>query len=196
MIKRVVVSALEDLQTSWRPVFPVQITYTRSEVNPQFVAIVPHSEVVVVVTFDVEMGRAPMSITLCIPYSMIEPIRAKLNAGFQSDQNEVDTTWLNRFRTNLQMAKVDLTVELGRNVTVDEVNAAVKAAADGALNGILEYCDDPIVSRDVVGNPASSIFDARLTTVMDGNFVKVVSWYDNEWGYSNRCVDLFRKMAG
>ena len=114
MIKRVVVSALEDLQTSWRPVFPVQITYTRSEVNPQFVAIVPHSEVVVVVTFDVEMGRAPMSITLCIPYSMIEPIRAKLNAGFQSDQNEVDTTWLNRFRTNLQMAKVDLAVELGR----------------------------------------------------------------------------------
>lgn len=114
MIKRVVVSALEDLQTSWRPVFPVQITYTRSEVNPQFVAIVPHSEVVVVVTFDVEMGRAPMSITLCVPYSMIEPIRAKLNAGFQSDQNEVDTTWLNRFRSNLQMARVDMAVELGR----------------------------------------------------------------------------------
>jgi flagellar motor switch protein FliM len=114
MIKRVVISALEDLQQSWRPVFPVQITFSRSEVNPQFVAIVPHSEVVVVVTFDVEMGRAPMSITLCIPYSMIEPIRAKLNAGFQSDQNEVDTTWLNRFRTNLQSAKVEVVVELGK----------------------------------------------------------------------------------
>ena len=114
MIRRVVISALEDLQASWRPVFPVQITYTRSEVNPQFVAIVPHSEVVVVVTFDVEMGRAPMSVTLCIPYSMIEPIRAKLNAGFQSDQNEVDTTWLNRFRTNLNSAKVEVGVELGR----------------------------------------------------------------------------------
>ena len=113
MIKRVVISALEDLQQSWRPVFPVQITYTRSEVNPQFVAIVPHSEVVVV-TFDVEMGRAPMSVTFCIPYSMIEPIRAKLNAGFQSDQNEVDTTWLNRFRTNLQGAKVEVIAELGR----------------------------------------------------------------------------------
>ena len=71
-------------------------------------------EVVVVVTFDVEMGRAPMSITLCIPYSMIEPIRAKLNAGFQSDQNEVDTTWLNRLRLNLEMAKVDMSVELGQ----------------------------------------------------------------------------------
>lgn len=114
MIKRVVISALEDLQGSWRPVFPVQITYSRSEVNPQFVAIVPHSEVVVVVTFDVEMGRAPMSVTVCIPYSMIEPIRARLNAGFQSDQNEVDTTWINRFRTNLNTAKVEVTAELGR----------------------------------------------------------------------------------
>ncbi len=114
MIKRVVISALEDLQGSWRPVFPVQITYSRSEVNPQFVAIVPHSEVVVVVTFDVEMGRAPMSVTVCIPYSMIEPIRARLNAGFQSDQNEVDTTWLNRFRTNLNSAKVEVAAELGR----------------------------------------------------------------------------------
>lgn len=115
MIRRVVISALEDLQASWRPVFPVQITYTRSEVNPQFVAIVPHSEVVVVVTFDVEMGRAPMSVTMCIPYSMIEPIRARLNAGFQSDQNEVDTTWINRFRTNLSSAKVEVTAELGRS---------------------------------------------------------------------------------
>ena len=115
MIKRVVISALEDLQGSWRPVFPVQITYSRSEVNPQFVAIVPHSEVVVVVTFDVEMGRAPMSVTVCIPYSMIEPIRARLNAGFQSDQNEVDTTWLNRFRTNLNSAKVEVAAELGRS---------------------------------------------------------------------------------
>ncbi len=114
MIKRTVISALEDLQASWRPVFPVQVNYSRSEVNPQFVAIVPHSEVVVVVTFDVEMGRAPMSVTLCIPYSMIEPIRAKLNAGFQSDQNEVDTTWLNRFRTNLNSATVEVLVELGR----------------------------------------------------------------------------------
>ena len=88
MIKRVTVSALEDLQSSWRPVFPVQINYTRAETNPQFVAIVPHSEIVIVVTFDVEIGRAPMAITLCVPYSMIEPIRTRLNAGFQSEQDE------------------------------------------------------------------------------------------------------------
>ena len=91
---------------------------------------------------------------------------------------------------------VDLTVELGKNVSADDINSVMKAAALGPLKGILEYCEDPIVSRDIVGNAHSSIFDSGLTTVIGGNFVKVVSWYDNEWGYSNRCVDLFRKMAG
>ncbi len=90
---------------------------------------------------------------------------------------------------------VDLTAELSKTVTIEEVNGAVKSAADGKMKGIMQYCTDPIVSKDIVGNPHSSIFDADLTMVMDGNFIKVVSWYDNEWGYSNRCVDLFRKMA-
>ncbi len=90
---------------------------------------------------------------------------------------------------------VDLVAELEKNVTVDEVNAAMKEAAEGKLKGILEYCEDPIVSVDIVGNPHSSIFDALSTSVMDGNLVKVLSWYDNEWGYSNRCVDLLKKMA-
>lgn len=90
---------------------------------------------------------------------------------------------------------VDLTAELAKNVTVDEVNAAMRKAAEGPLKGILEYCEDPIVSQDIVQNPHSSVFDSKLTMVIDGNFVKVVSWYDNEWGYSARCVDLFKKMA-
>ena len=90
---------------------------------------------------------------------------------------------------------VDLVVRLDRDVTAAEVNAAMKAAAEGELAGILEYTEDPIVSSDIVGNPASSIFDAQLTKVMDGNLVKVVSWYDNEWGYSNRVVDLLERMA-
>jgi glyceraldehyde 3-phosphate dehydrogenase len=90
---------------------------------------------------------------------------------------------------------VDLVVRLGRDVTAEEVNAAMKAAADGPMSGILEYTEDPIVSSDIVGNPASSIFDSQLTKVIDGNMVKVVSWYDNEWGYSNRVVDLLAKMA-
>jgi len=89
---------------------------------------------------------------------------------------------------------VDLSVELAKDVTVEDVNNAIKAAADGPLKGILNYCDEPIVSSDIVGNPNSSIFDSLCTMTM-GNFVKVVSWYDNEWGYSNRTVDIIKKLA-
>ncbi|MGC5033294.1 type I glyceraldehyde-3-phosphate dehydrogenase [Micromonospora sp. DT229] len=88
----------------------------------------------------------------------------------------------------------DLTVTVGRATTVDEVNAAIKAAAEGPLRGILTYNEDPIVSADIVTDPASCIFDAPLTKVV-GNQVKVVGWYDNEWGYSNRLVDLV-KLVG
>ena len=83
----------------------------------------------------------------------------------------------------------DLTFEAGRETTAEEVNAAVKAAAEGDLKGILKYTEDPIVSADIVTDPHSCIFDAGLTKVI-GNQVKVVGWYDNEWGYSNRCIDL------
>jgi glyceraldehyde 3-phosphate dehydrogenase len=92
---------------------------------------------------------------------------------------------------------VDLVAELKKDVTIEQVNAAIKSAANGKLKGILEYTEDPIVSIDIVGNPASSIFDALSTMVLEGtsNFVKVVSWYDNEWGYSCRVVDLAEKMG-
>jgi glyceraldehyde 3-phosphate dehydrogenase len=90
---------------------------------------------------------------------------------------------------------VDLVVELDRDVTVEEVNAAVRAAAEGPMAGILEYVEDPIVSTDIIGNPHSSIFDAGGTQVLGGNLVKVMSWYDNEWGYSNRVVDLAQRLA-
>ena len=83
----------------------------------------------------------------------------------------------------------DLTVELGRDATAEEVNAAVKAAADGPMKGYLRYSTDPIVSSDIVTDPASCIFDAGMTKVI-GNQIKVIGWYDNEWGYSNRLVDL------
>jgi glyceraldehyde 3-phosphate dehydrogenase len=89
---------------------------------------------------------------------------------------------------------VDLVAELKKEVTADEVNAAIKAAADGPLKGILEYCDEPIVSSDIIGNPASSVFDSLCTMTM-GKTVKVLSWYDNEWGYSNRTVDIMEKIA-
>lgn len=90
---------------------------------------------------------------------------------------------------------VDLVVELEKDVTVEEVNAAMRTAAEGELAGILEYSEEPLVSTDIIGNPYSSIFDANATQVMDGRFVKLVSWYDNEWGYSNRVVDLIEQLA-
>ena len=90
---------------------------------------------------------------------------------------------------------VDLTAELNRNVTKDEVNAAIKEAAEGSMKGVLQYVEDPIVSVDIIDNTHSSVFDSLLTQVMDGNFVKVVSWYDNEKGYSTRVGDLAAKLA-
>ena len=89
---------------------------------------------------------------------------------------------------------VDLVAVLGKEVTVEEVNAAFKKAAEGPLKGILAYCDEPIVSSDIVGDAHSSIFDS-LCTMVQGKTVKVVSWYDNEWGYSNRTVDILEKLA-
>ncbi|CAM3542699.1 type I glyceraldehyde-3-phosphate dehydrogenase [Brevibacillus invocatus] len=90
---------------------------------------------------------------------------------------------------------VDLVAELKKDVTVDEVNQALKDAANGKLKGILGYSEEPLVSSDYNGNPASSTIDALSTMVLEGNMVKVVSWYDNEWGYSNRVVDLCHYVA-
>ncbi|HVO24457.1 MAG TPA: type I glyceraldehyde-3-phosphate dehydrogenase [Candidatus Margulisiibacteriota bacterium] len=90
---------------------------------------------------------------------------------------------------------VDLTAELGKNTTDAEVNAAMKAAAAGPLKGVLDYCDEPLVSVDFNGTSFSSIFDAQCTKVMDGNFIKVLSWYDNEWGFSKRMGDV-TKLIG
>ncbi len=90
---------------------------------------------------------------------------------------------------------VDLTVELKKSATAEEINAAMKAASEERLKGIMQYCTDPIVSSDIVGNSHSCIFDAELTQVIDGSFAKVIGWYDNEWGYSTRVEDLIVKVA-
>jgi glyceraldehyde 3-phosphate dehydrogenase len=89
---------------------------------------------------------------------------------------------------------VDLVALVDKKTTAADVNAAFKAAADGALKGILQFCQEPLVSIDFRRNPHSSIVDAEYTKVMDGDFVKVLAWYDNEWGYSTRCVDLLKKV--
>ena len=90
---------------------------------------------------------------------------------------------------------VDLSVKLMRATSAEEINATMRKAAEGPLKGILQYCDEPLVSIDFKGNPHSSILDAQYTKVMDGDFVKILSWYDNEWGYSCRLVDLALKIG-
>ena len=108
---------------------------------------------------------------------------------------------LNGFAVRVPVADgslVDLSATLDKSTTAAEINAAIKAAADGPMKGILEYCEDPIVSSDIIHNPASSVFDSLSTMTMPGDggkLVKVVSWYDNEWGYSMRTVDLIKLVA-
>ena len=90
----------------------------------------------------------------------------------------------------------DLVAQVERMPTdAEEINAAYRAASQGALKGILEYCEDPIVSADIVHNPSSCILDSDLTMIIDDGLIKVLGWYDNEWGYSNRCVDLMGRLA-
>lgn len=89
----------------------------------------------------------------------------------------------------------DFTAVLEKNVTVEQINDAFKQSAGSSLAGILEYSEDPLVLADIIGNPHSCIFDADSTNVVEGNMVKILGWYDNEWGYSNRCVDLLKRLA-
>ncbi len=113
IIKNVVLMALVDLQKAWAPVHPIEMVFVRSEVNPQFAAIAPPTDVVVVILFKVATDQFSGTLTVCLPYSTIEPIIGKLKAGFQSDQLEVDLAWLRRLRERLTMAEVGVKVRLG-----------------------------------------------------------------------------------
>jgi glyceraldehyde 3-phosphate dehydrogenase len=90
---------------------------------------------------------------------------------------------------------VDLTFEAARDTTIDEINAAVKSASTGAMKGVLGYTDDPLVSMDFNHDPHSSVFASEQTKVMDGNMVRILTWYDNEWGFSNRMADTAVAMG-
>ncbi len=114
LTRKVVMMALKDMEQAWKPVHEINLLYQRTEINPQFASIVPPSDVVIVVKFELEMEHTAGTITVCIPYSTVEPIRSKLYAGFQSDQLEVDHEWMRRFREQLKEAQVDFTVEMGR----------------------------------------------------------------------------------
>jgi flagellar motor switch protein FliM len=113
LIKRVVLSALTDFEKAWKAILDVKISHQRSEINPQFAHIVPLTDVVVVVHFEIEMEFSSGIVSICIPYSMLEPVREQ--AGFQSDALEVDREWANRFKDGLMASRVELIVELGRS---------------------------------------------------------------------------------
>ena len=111
--RRIVMAAIDDLEKAWAPVFPLKIHYSRTEINPQFVAVVPPSDVVISTAFDVELEKMSGSIKLVIPYSTLEPIKSKLSMGFQSEQLEVDHIWINRIKGQLVQTNVNVSVELG-----------------------------------------------------------------------------------
>ncbi|MGV8074047.1 MAG: flagellar motor switch protein FliM [Syntrophobacteraceae bacterium] len=114
VIHKIVQSTLKDLDMAWKPVSPINFQFVRSEVNPQFATIVPPSDVVIVVHFELELDRLIGKLILCLPYSTIEPIRDKLYASFQSDQLEVDLEWIERLKGRLREVSVDVLVELGK----------------------------------------------------------------------------------
>lgn len=122
MTKNVVLSALEDLEKAWKPVHAVTTSYIRSEVNPQFAAIVPPTDIVLVIVFEIDLETTSGSITICLPYAAIEPIMAKLKAQFQSEEQEVDRVWVSRLRTETLQTEVEIVAELGvADITPDQL---------------------------------------------------------------------------
>ena len=113
VIRKVVINALEDLEKTWRALLDVSIVYQRSEINPQFVQIVSPTDVVVVIQFEIEVEYSSGILTLCMPYSTLEPVRERLQAGFQSEQLEADRGWVDRLRKNIAKAQAEVGVELG-----------------------------------------------------------------------------------
>jgi flagellar motor switch protein FliM len=111
--RRVVLSAIDDYEKAWEPVYPLKIGYSRTEINPQFVAVVPPSDVVIATTFDVELEKVSGTIKIVIPYATLEPIKSKLSVGFQSEQLEVDFIWINRIKEQIMGTSANILVKLG-----------------------------------------------------------------------------------
>ncbi len=135
IIRKIVFKALEDLGVAWRPVYELNIEYSRSEVNPQFAGIVPPSDLVVVTSFEAELEEAQGNISICIPYSVIEPIRQKLHTGFQSERLEVDQAWLKRLEERVLEAEVETMVLLGRTSITPRELMALKQGGVLVLDG-------------------------------------------------------------
>ncbi|NPU84731.1 MAG: flagellar motor switch protein FliM [Syntrophaceae bacterium] len=172
VIRKVVINALEDLEKAWRALLDVKIVYQRSEINPQFVQIVAPTDVVVVIQFEIEVEYSSGILTLCMPYSTLEPVRERLQAGFQSEQLEVDKGWVDRLRKNIAKARAEIAVELGGteisardvvNMKPGDVIPLDQYASDAVtvyVEGIPKYRGYPGIFK---GNQAVRISEVVLT---------------------------------
>ncbi|MCK9362258.1 MAG: flagellar motor switch protein FliM [Syntrophales bacterium] len=155
LIKKIVLSALADLEVAWKSLLDIKITYLRSEINPQFAQIVPPTDVVIVINYEVELEYTTGVMSVCIPYSSLEPIREKLQAGYQSENMEVDKVWAGRFKDYMMMAGLDIAVELGKtningrdllNLQKGDVIRLNQFAADpltAFIEGVAKYRVEP-----------------------------------------------------
>ncbi len=141
LIKKVVLSALTDLEKSWKSLIDLKVSYQRAEINPQFVQIVPPTDVVIVINFEIEIEYTSGIVSICIPYSMLEPIKDKLAAGFQSEQLEVDKGWTNRFKDGLMQSYVEIMAELGRSQIHGKEVVNLKK---GDVIQLDQYASDPL----------------------------------------------------
>ena len=142
--RRVVLSAIDDLEKAWEPVYPLKIGYSRTEINPQFVAVVPPSDVVIATTFDVELEKVSGTIKIVIPYSTLEPIKSKLSVGFQSEQLEVDFIWINRVKEQIMQTTANLVVKLG------EANVELQDIMNLEIGDIIQLDRDATIPLDVL----------------------------------------------
>jgi flagellar motor switch protein FliM len=142
--RRVVLSAIDDYEKAWEPVYPLKVGYSRTEINPQFVAVVPPSDVVIATTFDVELEKVSGTIKIVIPYATLEPIKSKLSVGFQSEQLEVDFIWINRIKEQIMGTSANLLVKLG------EANIDVRDLMELESGDIIQLDKDATMPLEVL----------------------------------------------
>ena len=169
--RRVVLSAIDDLEKAWEPVYPLKIGYSRTEINPQFVAVVPPSDVVIATTFDVELEKVSGTIKIVIPYATLEPIKSKLAVGFQSEQLEVDFIWINRIKEQVMQTAANVLVKLGEahlsiedlmNLHVGDIiqlDVDATAPIDVLVEGIPKFKGLPGLLK---GNRAIKVTDSNM----------------------------------
>jgi len=142
--RKIVLSAIDDLEKAWEPVYPLKIGYSRTEINPQFVAVVPPSDVVIATTFDVELEKVSGTIKIVIPYATLEPIKSKLSVGFQSEQLEVDFIWINRIKEQIMGTSANVLVKLG------EADISVRDLMELEAGDIIQLGTDATVPLNIL----------------------------------------------